>query len=104
MDHAAAGASAQYAKDNGVFVISHVSSFDNADVYVGLDELAFGLSTGEAAGKYVKENLDGKAKAAILNADTLGGDLVLRSQGLSEGLLEHAPEAEIVANVTAFEE
>lgn len=104
VDPAAADASAKYCKEKGVKVISHVSNFKGADSYVGLDELAFGTSTGEAAGQYIKENLGGKAKVAILNADTLGGNLLLRSKGLVDGLIKYAPDATIVKNVTAFSE
>ena len=103
IDVATAENSTAYVHEKGKKVISHVSAFEGADVYVGLDEYTFGFMEGEAAGKYIKENLDGKGVVAILDADSLGGDLLLRSKGIEEGILSQAPDSVIIKS-TAFEE
>ncbi|MEG0630289.1 MAG: sugar ABC transporter substrate-binding protein [Christensenellaceae bacterium] len=103
IDLAASNNSIKTVHDKGKQVISHVSALEGADIYIGLDEYTFGFMEGEAAGKYIKENLDGKGVVAILDADSLGGDLLLRSKGIEEGILSQAPDSKI-QKTTAFEE
>jgi ABC-type sugar transport system substrate-binding protein len=98
------GVSAARAAD--VFVISQVSTFENADVYVGLIETEFGRLQGELAAQAV---VDAKPdvetyKVAILNADSLGEGLLDRKEGLVTGLEQTIDNYEIVADVEAFAE
>ena len=93
------------AHSKGIPVVSHVSVFENADCYVGLNEYEFGLSGGEAFGKELQEVLGEKEiKMAILSADVLGEGLVQRVKGEIEGILKYYPNAEEVAKSDAFDE
>jgi len=104
IDNKTIPASVDYAHEKGVKIISHISSFENADITVALDEYEFGYISGEAAGKYITENMEGKAEIAMLDLDTMGGNKVLRSKGVVDAIAEFAPEAEIVARASAFTE
>lgn len=93
------------AKSKDIFVVSHVSTFKGADTYVGLDEYNFGLAGGEAFAKEVSKYLkDKKLVVANLNSDTLGEGLVQRNKGELDGLKKTFPDANIVANSTAYDE
>jgi fructose transport system substrate-binding protein len=94
------------AKDAGAFVISQVSTFEGADVYVGLPESEFGRLQGSGAGAALKQVKPDKEtyKVAILNADSLGSGLLDRKAGLISGLEENITNYEIVADVEAYAE
>lgn len=94
------------AKDAGLPVVSQVSTFEGADVYVGLPEHEFGRLQGVLNGEGLLEFKPDKDtyKVAILNADSLGEGLLDRKQGLIDGLEESVDNYEIVADVEAFAE
>lgn len=104
IDIATAQSAVKYAHEKKIPVISHISAFKDADVYVRLDEYKYGYAAGEAGAKYITANMGGKAKVAIMDADSLGGDLLLRSKGMIDGVKSAGPGVEIVARTTAFEE
>lgn len=70
------------------------------DAYVGSIEYDNGFQAGEIAGEYIKENLDGEAKVAILRFSTIPAALE-RTDGQEDGLLSIAPDAEIIAKPDA---
>ena len=94
------------AKAAGAKVIAAVSVFEGADVSVGISDHEFGYAQGVLAGPVLKERKPGKAtyKVAILNADSLGPNLLDRKQGLIDGLEEGVTNFEIVADVEAWAE
>lgn len=94
------------AKAAGAFVISQVSTFEGADVYVGLPESEFGRLQGAGAGAALIELKPDEAtyQVAILNADSLGSGLLDRKSGLIEGLEENISNYEIVSDVEAYTE
>ncbi|MCL5073214.1 MAG: sugar ABC transporter substrate-binding protein [Actinobacteria bacterium] len=107
LDPVAVEAAVNEAHAKNVPVISHVSSFKGADVYIGLPEYQFGLTGGDAFGAKLVEMgvLEGKTvKIAVLAADVLGEGLVQRVQGVIDGFTKHFPDAEIVARADAFDE
>lgn len=104
IDPAAAESAANYAHDKGVKVVSHVSTFKGADVYVGLKEYEFGFTIGDALGKHIKDNMNGEANVAVLDADSLGEGLLQRMKGFTDGISQNAPNAKFVARITAFSE
>jgi len=105
LDPVAVESVVEEAKSKGIFVVSHVSTFKGADVYVGLDEYNFGLAGGEAFAKEISKYLkDDKLIVANLNSDTLGEGLVQRNKGELDGIKKTYPDIEIVGNLTAFDE
>jgi ribose transport system substrate-binding protein len=105
LDPVAVEAAVDEAHSKGVSVISHVSTFKGADVYVGLQEYEFGFAGGETFAKEFKKVFKGKnVNIANLDANTLGEGLVQRNKGLIEGFMKYYPNAKIVAQSTAFDE
>ncbi|MFN8379681.1 MAG: sugar ABC transporter substrate-binding protein [Anaerolineae bacterium] len=94
------------ARAAGVSVIAAVSAFDDADVYVGISDYDFGYLQGLQAGPVLLERKPDQEtyKVAILNADSLGPNLLDRKQGLIDGLSENVTNFEIVADVEAWAE
>lgn len=90
----------QNAKDAGISVIAANAPVENPDAFIGSIEYDNGFQAGEIAGQYIKDNLDGKAKVAILRLGTIEAALE-RTTGEKEGLLSLAPEAEIIAEPDA---
>lgn len=93
------------ARARDAFVISQVSTFEGADVYVGLPESEFGRLQGAGASAALVElKPDEQYEIAILNADSLGSGLLERKEGLIAGLEENISDYEIVADVEAYSE
>jgi len=104
LDPVAVEAAVDEAHTKGASVISHVSTFKGADVYVGLNEYEFGFAGGETFALEFQKVHSGKAYIANLDANTLGEGLVQRNNGLIDGFKKHFPDAEVVAQITAFDE
>lgn len=90
----------EQAKDAGISVIAANAPVENPDAFIGSIEYDNGFQAGEIAGEYIRDNLDGKAKVAILQLSTIPAALE-RTQGQKEGLLSLAPDAEIIAEPDA---
>ena len=82
-----------------VTVIAAVSAFKGADVYVGISDYDFGRLGAELVGQALAQRKPGKAnyKVAILNADSLGSNLLDRKKGLQDGLKKYIPNFTIAA-------
>lgn len=105
VDLAAMPSVVDYVKgEKNLTLISHISPFEGADCYVTLEDYQFGKIGGDALGKYITENMNGKAKIAILHSKTVGENLVQRYQGYVDGIKEYAPNVEIVAEAAGYEE
>lgn len=85
----------------GIPVICNSSDID-ADVAVKVlrDDKALGLDCGENTANWINENLDGKAKIALLNCE-LFSNTIAWQEGFEEKIAEMCPESEIVAKVEA---
>jgi ribose transport system substrate-binding protein len=94
------------AKAAGVKVIAAVSVFEGSDASVGISDHDFGFAQGVLAGPVLQERKPGQAtyKVAILNADSLGPNLLDRKQGLIDGLKTNISNYEIVTDVEAWAE
>lgn len=94
------------AKAAGVKVIAAVSVFEGSDVSVGISDHDFGYAQGVLAGPVLQERKPGQAtyKVAVLNADSLGPNLLDRKQGLLDGLKTTVTNFEVVADVEAWAE
>lgn len=88
------------AKEAGIKVIAANVEMKNVDAFVSLNEYDYGFMGGEIAGKYVKENMNGKGEVAVLTFSQIPAVLD-RTKGLIEGIKKHAPEVKIVAEVDA---
>lgn len=105
VDLAAMPSIVEYVKgEKNLTLISHISPFDGADCYVSLEDYQFGKIGGDALGKYITANMNGEAKIAILHSKTVGENLVQRYQGYVDGIKENAPNVEIVAEASGYEE
>jgi fructose transport system substrate-binding protein len=104
LDPVAVEAAVDEAHAKEVSVVSHVSTFEGADVYVGLNEYEFGFAGGETFAQEFQKVHSGKAYIANLDANTLGEGLVQRNNGLIDGFKKYFPNAEVVAQSTAFDE
>lgn len=90
----------QQAQEANIPVIAANAEVMEPDAYVGSIEYDNGFQAGEIAGEYIKENLDGEAKVAILRFSTIPAALE-RTDGQEDGLLSIAPDAEIIAKPDA---
>jgi ribose transport system substrate-binding protein len=92
---------AKQAREAGVYWITYGDRIKNQDATVGYDQYNDGRKLGEYAGKWINENLDGKAQVAVL-----GYTLMIwgqaRTKGIEEGLMAVAPNATIVARQNAI--
>jgi ABC-type sugar transport system substrate-binding protein len=106
VDPVAVRTAVEAAREAGIPVVSQVSTFEGADVYVGLPEHEFGRLQGQLNGQALLEfKPDTETyKVAILNADSLGEGLLDRKQGLIDGLSESVTNYEIVSDVEAWAE
>lgn len=81
-------------------LISVAQGVPGSDAFLGLDEREYGLSIGRIAGQYIVDNMGGKAEVAILTYPELA-PVILRGEGIRDGILEVAPEAVVVAEQSA---
>ena len=99
---------AERARDDGIIVVRHVGSLEGYDANVGVPETVFGELIGEVGGEWLLEaKPDGAPyQVALLNADSLGPNLLDRKQGLKDGFdrVMAGAEYEIVADVEAWAE
>lgn len=100
IDETALVPSVKAAQEAGIPVISGNQLVAGSDAFITVPEYDYGFAIGEEAGKWIKENLDGKAKVAIFDYPELES-IIDRGNGIQEGILSQAPDAEIVARQSA---
>lgn len=100
IDQTALEPSVAAAIEAGIPVISGNQLVEGSQAFVTVPEYDYGFAIGEEAGKWIKENLDGKAKVAIFDYPELES-IIDRGNGIEEGILSVAPDAEIVARQSA---
>jgi len=84
----------------GIKVIAGNQNIEGTDAFITVPEYEYGFTIGEHAGKWIAEKLGGKAKVAIFDYPELES-IIARGDGIAEGILSVAPEAEIVARQSA---
>ena len=95
------------AAERGVKITLMDCAIENTDFIIGgfkSDQFQLGSSTGEVAAKFIKDKLDGKAKIAIIQFESL---LPEKSTALVKGFLsriEVIPGAEIITYQDAWEQ
>ncbi len=86
----------EQAHEKGIYVVGAIHDLAGADAFVDQDEYRLGFMTGELAGKWITENLEPDAEFAVLGFDGLE-HVIIRGDGMEDGVLEHAPDAVQVA-------
>lgn len=87
-------------KDAKIPMISVAQGVPGSDAFLGLNEHEYGLSIGRIAGQYIVDHMGGKAEVAILTYPELA-PIIDRAKGISDGILEKAPGAKVVAEQSA---
>lgn len=103
-DPASFKAVADMAKAKGIPVINDGSpqpKMDGVVPFIGTDSLGGGELAGQFAGKWINDNLGGKAVVATLDLPTFT-DCVARVDGFEKGLKATAPDAEIVVRQNGY--
>ena len=90
------------AQEAGIRVMAAVHPLPGADGSLGNDEYQYGYFVGAEAGKFITKELGGKAKCALLAADCVPF-VIPRTDGIRDGILAEAPNAEIVSRQDAYQ-
>ncbi len=86
----------EQAKEKGIATASIAQMQDNVNLIYTLDEYDYGYTIGKQAGEWIRDNLGGEAKVAIISQDNVES-VIPRGNGVQDGILEAAPNAQIVA-------
>ncbi len=92
--------SVEAAHDAGITVIAGNQFVEGSDAFITVPEYEYGFAIGENAGQWIADKLDGKAKVAIFDYPELES-VIARGNGIADGILSKAPDAEIVARQSA---
>ncbi len=96
----AMGPVVQQAKDKGIAVMSYGLVSENSDTEFICNNYSIGENIGKQAAQWIIDNLDGKAKVAILDQPEQP-EIMQRSKGIRDTLAKMVPESEIVASASA---
>lgn len=86
----------QSATDQGIASVTIAQMAEAATAGIELDDYAYGQVIAENAVEWIKENLDGKGKVAILAEDNIESS-IKRGDAIEETLNKECPDMEIVA-------
>ncbi len=100
LDEQALIPSVKAAKDAGITVIAANQNVEGAQAFLTVPEYDYGFIIGEHAGHWIKDKLGGKAEVAIFDYPELKS-IIARGDGIQEGILSVAPDAQIVARQSA---
>jgi ribose transport system substrate-binding protein len=88
------------AKDAGILVMAYGQSMESVDSQYVVENYEAGRLVGKAAGEWINEKLDGKAKVGMLDYP-LQADIIDRANGIIDAMKEVCPGAEIVQTATS---
>jgi ABC-type sugar transport system substrate-binding protein len=89
------------AREKGVCVFNHSASpITGCTQNIVLDQHIAGYQVGSFAARWINENLNGTAEVGLLTNLT-DPELIVRSQGLKDGVRENCPGARVVGEVEA---
>lgn len=88
----------QRALDDGICVPGLITF--PTTLQIAASQYVVGYTQGKAAADYAVAKLDGKAKAHYFNLDNVSPQLVLRHQGVLDGLKSGGPGIEVVSDLT----
>lgn len=84
------------AKSKQIALSSIAQAQDNVNLIYTLDEHDYGYNIGKQAAEWIKDNLGGKGKVAIISQDNVEA-VIPRGNGVEEAIKEICPDAEIVS-------
>lgn len=84
------------AKSKKIATASIAQKQDNVNLVYTLNEHDYGYTIGKQAGEWIKANLGGKAKVAMITQDNVES-VIPRGDGLKEALLKECPEVQIIS-------
>ncbi len=84
------------ANEKGIVTACIAQTQDNVKLSYTLNEYDYGHAIGLQAGQWIADNLGGKAQVCIISQDNVES-VIARGDGVNDGILEAAPDAEIVA-------
>lgn len=90
------------AQASGIKVMAAVHPLPGADGSLSNDEYNYGYLEGVEAGKFISNELGGKAEFALLAADCTPF-VIPRTDGIRDGILSEAPDAVLVARQDAYQ-
>ncbi len=90
-----------HARDKGVCVFNHSATpITGCTQNIVLDQRIAGYNVGKYAAQWIQEKVGGKAEVGVL-ANLTDSQLIVRTQGLKDGLRENCPGAVVVGEVEA---
>ena len=102
-DGAALTAVTERAREEGIILINLNQEYDGPwDAFLTIPEYEFGLVIGQEAGRWIRDKKDGEADVMVLDAPMLEA-VIARAEGIVDGILQYAPNANIVAQQGAIE-
>ena len=84
----------------GIPVIGACQNVEGTSAFLVIPEFEYGYTIGEHAGKWIAEKLGGEAEVAIFDYPELES-IIARGDGIAQGILDQAPNANIVARQSA---
>jgi ribose transport system substrate-binding protein len=93
-------ASIRAAMDKDIMVISIFDRLNEYDSFAAFDPYTYGELLGLEAGKWIASELNGQAEVGMLTYNSMPA-VQVRQQGMVDGMHEHAPDAEVVAQQDA---
>ncbi|MDR1505612.1 MAG: sugar ABC transporter substrate-binding protein [Treponema sp.] len=84
------------AKAKGIATASVAQPQKNANLVYTLDEYEYGLAIGGQAGNWIRDNLGGRAKVALITQDNVEA-VIARGNGVRDGILKVCPNVQIVS-------
>lgn len=91
----------EQAKAQGVATATIAQQQDNVNLIYGMKEYDYGHTIGTQAGQWIKDNLGGKAKVAIISQDNVES-VIARGDGVEDALKEICPDVEIDPGITGM--
>jgi ABC-type sugar transport system substrate-binding protein len=84
------------AKAKGLATASIAQMQDNVNLIYTLNEYDYGWSIGTQAGEWIRDNLGGRAKVAIISQDNVEA-VIPRGNGVQDAILKLCPNVQIVS-------
>lgn len=89
------------AKEAGIPVIACNQNFEGSDAFITIPEYELGKALGDVTGQYIKETWgDEPVDVLVLDYPEIES-IIARGNGIREGILEYAPNANIVQSISA---
>jgi ABC-type sugar transport system substrate-binding protein len=90
----------EQANEAGIPVFGAINIIEGQASGSTIDEYGFGKQGGLLAGEWIKEKLNGEAEYAIIDYPEIK-QVILRANGINDGILEISPNARLVAQQSA---